>query len=118
MGGTRERGLMRPAKAVLVAFAVAGLLAVVALASRSRHPGGGGVHVHQRDVPAWVANDLLTIVVIGYALAVLVMLVVFWMLRDEWRQPKGRPWLRQLTRNRIPVSRAWSAAAGTPSLSV
>jgi hypothetical protein len=87
---------MRPAKAVLVAFAIAALLAVVALASRSRHPGGGGVHVHQRNVPAWVANDLLTVVVIGYALAVLVMLVVFWMLRDEWRQPKGRPWLRQL----------------------
>jgi len=96
VGGTRERGLMRPAKAVLVAFAVAALLAVVALAARSRHPGGGGVHVHQRDVPAWVANDLLTIVVVGYALAVLLMIVVFLMLRDEWRQPKGRPWLRQL----------------------
>lgn len=96
MGGTRERGLMRPAKAVLVAFAVAALLAVVALAARSRHPGGGAVHLHQRGVPAWVANDLLTIVVIGYALAVLVMIVVFLMLRDEWRQPKGRPWLRQL----------------------
>ena len=96
MGGTRERGLMRPAKAVLVAFAVGGLLAVVALAARSRHPGGGGVHVHQRGVPTWVANDLLTIVVIGYALAVVVMIVVFFMLRDEWRQPKGRQWLRQL----------------------
>lgn len=96
MGETRERGLMRPAKAVLVAFAVAGLLAVVALAARSRHPGGGGVHVHQRGVPAWVANDLLTIVVIGYGLAVLVMIVVFFMLRDEWRQPKGRAWIRQL----------------------
>ncbi len=96
MGGTRERGLMRPARAVLVAFAVAGLLAVVALAARSRHPGSGGVHVHQRSVPAWVANDLLTIVVIGYALAVIVMLVVFWMLRDEWRKPKGRAWIRQL----------------------
>jgi hypothetical protein len=87
---------MRPARAVLVACAVAGLLAVVALAARSRHPGGGSVHVHQRGVPAWVANDLLTIVVIGYALAVLVMIVVFFMLRDEWRKPKGRPWLRQL----------------------
>ena len=79
-----------------MAFAVAGLLAVVALAARSRHPGGGGVHVHQREVPAWVANDLLTIVVIGYALAVLVMIVVFFLLRDEWRRPKGRAWLRQL----------------------
>ena len=96
MGGTRERGLMRPAKAALVAFVIGGLLAVVALAARSSHPGGGGVHRHQPNIPAWVANDLLTIVVIGYALAVIVMLVAFWMLRDEWRQPKGRQWLRQL----------------------
>jgi hypothetical protein len=97
VGETRERGLIRHGRAALVAFVVAGLLAVVALAARSSHPGGGGgVHVHQRSVPDWVANDLLTIVVIGYALAVIAMLVVFWMLRDEWRQPKGRSWLRQL----------------------
>jgi hypothetical protein len=96
VGGTRERGLLRPARAVLVAFALAGLLAVVALAARSRHPGGGGIHVHQRGVPAWVANDLLTIVVIGYVVAVVAMIAVFLLLRDEWRRPKGRPWLRQL----------------------
>jgi hypothetical protein len=96
VGGTRERELMRPAKAVLAAVLLGGLLAVVALAARSRHPGGGGVHLHQRTVPASVANDLLTVVVIGYVIAVILLAVLFYWLRDDWKAPSGRSWLRQL----------------------
>jgi len=94
--GTSERGLMRPAKAVLAVVLLGGLLAVVALAARSRHPGGGGVHLHQRGVPASVANDLLTVVVIGYVIAVVLLVVLFFWLREDWKAPPGRSWLRQL----------------------
>jgi hypothetical protein len=94
--GDAERGLPRPLKAGLAGLGLAVLLGVVALAARSRHPGAGGVHLHQRGVPAWVANDLLTIVVIAYALGALVLAVAFFLLRDKWRPPIGRSWLRQL----------------------
>ncbi len=91
-----ERGLPRSVKAALAGLGLAGLLAVVALAARSRQPGdGGGVRLHQREVPAWVANDLLTIIVIGYALGAVILVVAMIVLRDEWKPPKGRNWLRQ-----------------------
>ena len=88
--------LPRPLKAGIAGIGLAGLLALVALAARSRHPGGGNLHVHQRDVPAWVANDLLTIIVVGYALAVVLMVILFFWLREDWKAPPGRNWLRQL----------------------
>jgi hypothetical protein len=89
VGGTSERGLSRPVKAVAAALWLAGLLAVVALAARGRHPGGHAT-LHQREVPAWVANDLLTIIVIVYALGTLVLIAAFIALRDEWSPPKHR----------------------------
>jgi hypothetical protein len=95
VGGTSERGLSRPVKAVSAAVLLGGLLAVVALAARGRHPGGHAT-LHQRDVPAWVANDLLTILVIAYVLGVLVLIVAFALLRDKWSPPKHRMFRRLL----------------------
>jgi Domain of unknown function (DUF4129) len=89
VGATGERGLSRPTKAVAAAVLLGGLLAVVALAARGRHPGGHGT-LHQRDVPAWVANDLLTILVIVYGLGTILLIVAFVLLRDKWSPPKDR----------------------------
>jgi hypothetical protein len=94
VGGTSERGFSRPVKAVAAALLLGGLLAVVALAARGRHPGGHGT-LHQREVPSWVANDLLTIVVITYVLGTIVLIVAFALLRDKWSPPKER-WRRRL----------------------
>jgi Domain of unknown function (DUF4129) len=93
--GTSERGFSRPLKAALVAVAIAALLAVVALAARGGHPGGRG-RLHQREVPAWVGNDLLTILVVAYTLAAIALVVAFILARDEWKPPTGRTWLRHL----------------------
>jgi hypothetical protein len=89
VGGTSEGGLSRPVKAMLAAVLLGGLLAVVALAARGRHPGGHA-SLHQREVPSWVANDLLTILVIVYVLGTLVLLIAFVLLRDKWSPPKDR----------------------------
>jgi NADH:ubiquinone oxidoreductase subunit 6 (subunit J) len=96
VGETRERAAARPLKAVLVGLALAGLLAVVAVASRSGHPGSGEVALHQREVPAQVGNDLLTILVIVYVVAVIALLAGVYWLRGEWLPPRRTRWLTQL----------------------
>src|ERR1043166_6348811 len=93
VGGTSERGLSRPVKAVAAAVLLGSLLAVVALAARGRHPGGHGT-LHQREVPPWVANALLTILLFAYALGAVVVIVAFILLRSEWSPPKHRTWRR------------------------
>jgi hypothetical protein len=87
--GTSERRLSRPVKAVAAALLLGGLLAVVALAARGGHPGGHGT-LHQREVPAWVANDLLTILVVAYVLVTIALIVAFFLVRGEWSPPKHR----------------------------
>jgi hypothetical protein len=94
VGGTSERGLSRPVKAVSAAVLLAGLLAVVALAARGGHPGSHGA-VHQREVPARVGNDLLTILLLVYGLWLVVLLVAVVTFRGKWKQPR-RPWWRQM----------------------
>jgi hypothetical protein len=81
VGETRERTVPRSLKAAVAGLVLAGLLAVVALAARSDHPGGGNARLHQREVPAQVGNDLLTILVIAYAVAIVVLLAGAYMLR-------------------------------------
>jgi uncharacterized protein DUF4129 len=87
--GTNERRLSRPVKAAAATLLLGGLLAVVALAARGGHPGGHGT-LHQREVPAWVANDLLTILVVAYVLGTIALIVAFFLVRDEWSPPKHR----------------------------
>ena len=93
---TREGAVPRPLKAAAAALVLAGLLAVVVVAARSDHPGAGNTGIHQREVPEQVGNDLLTILVIGYVLAVVVLLAAAFMLRGDWRTPQKSRWLSQM----------------------
>jgi hypothetical protein len=86
----------RPLKAAVAALALGGLLAIVAFASRSDHPGSGDVGLHQREVPEQVTNDLLTIFAIGYVLAVVGLFAVAYWLRGDWTRPQKSRWLRQM----------------------
>jgi uncharacterized protein DUF4129 len=90
----REQGLPRALTASLAGLAVVGLLALVALGARGGHPGGR-FQAHQREVPAAVGNDLLTALVIAYAVGVLVVIAVFLTVRHKWEAPQSR-WLRDL----------------------
>jgi Domain of unknown function (DUF4129) len=92
--GNGEAGLPRALKATLVAAVVVALLALVALGARGAHPGAH-YHAHQREVPAQVGNDLLTILVIAYGLGVLVVIAAFLTFRHKWVDPRSR-WLRDL----------------------
>ena len=94
MGGTTERTIPRPLKAAAAGLLLSGLLALVMLGSRGSHPGGQA-RLHEREVPAQAANDLLTIVAIVYVLAVIVLIVAAYWLRTERVRQKSR-WLSQL----------------------
>ena len=82
-------------KAAAAALALGGLLALVAVGSRGGHPTGAP-RLHQREVPARVGNDLLTLVVIAYTLGVLVLIAIVIAGRGEVQRPTGRTWLRRL----------------------
>jgi Domain of unknown function (DUF4129) len=97
VGGTSERGLSRPAKAVLAAVLLGGLLAVVALAARGRHPGGHAT-VQQREVPTWLQNDLFTLLLVVYALGIVVLIAAFLLVRKNWEEPPSQ---RRLLRNLV-----------------
>jgi uncharacterized protein DUF4129 len=95
VGGTSERTFARPLKAALAALLLSGLLALVMLGSRGSHPGGDA-QLHQREVPAQAANDLLTILVAVYVLGTVVLLAVFYWLRGEGGQRRKSRWLNQV----------------------
>ena len=86
MDGTGERGLSRPLKAVLAALALGALLAVVALASRASHPVGHG-GLARRELPGWVADDLMTILVVVYGFGTLALIAAFFVARKKWEEP-------------------------------
>jgi hypothetical protein len=90
----REPGLPRPLTAGLAGLAVVGLLALVALGARGGHPGGR-FQAHQREVPAAVGNDLLTAMLVAYAVGVLLVIALFLTFRHKWEAPQSR-WLRDL----------------------
>jgi hypothetical protein len=81
-------------KAGVAAAVLLGLLALVALGSRGSHPGAH-YHAHQRQIPAAVGNDLLTLVIVVYAMGLVVLIAAFLMFRHEWIEPRSR-WLRDL----------------------
>jgi hypothetical protein len=95
--GTSERGLSRPVKAALAAVALGALLAVVALASRADHPGGQG-GLAKRELPGWVADDLMTILVVVYAFGIVVLIAAFLVARQSWEEP---PPQRRLLRSLV-----------------
>jgi hypothetical protein len=84
-----RRGL----QAVAVALGLVGLFALVAIGARAGHPIGHA-RLHQREVPARVGNDLLTLMLIVWGLAVGVFIAAVYVVsREEWEQPKSK-WLR------------------------
>ncbi len=90
-----DRRLAAALRAALTALVLVGLLALVAIAARGGHPDAHG-RLHQREVPARVSNDLLTVVIVVYALGVLGLIIGLWSLRDRWQKPEGRRWWVQL----------------------
>jgi hypothetical protein len=94
MSATPEPRLPRAARAAAISFALLGLLVVVALAARTGHPLAHG-HVQQREVPARVGNDLLTLAVVVYAIGLVILVAAFVTFRHEWLTPRSR-WKRDL----------------------
>jgi Domain of unknown function (DUF4129) len=83
----------RALQAVAAALGLVGLLVLVAIGARAGHPIGHA-RLHQREVPARVGNDLLTLLLIVWGLAVVVFIAsVYVISREEWEQPKSK-WLR------------------------
>ena len=78
-----------------MAVVLLGLLVLVAIGARAGHPFGHA-RLQQREVPARVGNDLFTLVVILFGIAVAVVLAAFFALRkEEWR-PVRSHWIRNL----------------------
>lgn len=84
----------RPVAAFAASIAVVGLLIVVAVAARGSHPGGHG-RIAQRQVPARVSDDLLTILLAVYVLGTVALIVGFILYRSRWQEVESH-WLRSL----------------------
>ena len=83
----------RALQAGVLALGLVGLLVLVAIGARAGHPIGHA-HLHQREVPARVGNDLLTSLVIVWGLGIVVFVAaVYFLSREEWEQPE-RNWLK------------------------
>src|SRR5919204_1585671 len=85
----------RTLEVALVALGLVGLLVLVAIGARAGHPFGTA-RLHQREVPARVGNDLFTLTVIVYGLAVAVLIGAFLTLRKEEWHPVRSHWIRRL----------------------
>jgi uncharacterized protein DUF4129 len=82
----------RAAKAGALAFALVGLLLVVALASRGGHPTTDG-RISTRAVPATLQDSLVTLLAIAYVLAIIAIVLLFFR-RRPWHEPQDSRWLR------------------------
>ena len=83
----------RVLQAGAAALGLVGLLVLVAIAARAGHPIGHA-RLHQREVPARVGNDLLTLLLITWALGIVVFVMgVLILRREEWEAPKSN-WLK------------------------
>ncbi|HEX6662710.1 MAG TPA: DUF4129 domain-containing protein [Gaiellaceae bacterium] len=87
----------RTVRAGAVAFGLVGLLLVVALASRSGHPGTGG-HVSTRSVPASLQDSLVTLLAIVYVLMIVGVIVLFFRRRQSWQEPLESHWLKNFAK--------------------
>ena len=85
-----DRRLLQAGAATL---GLVGLLVLVAIGARAGHPIGPA-RLHQREVPARVGNDLLTLLLITWALGIVVFVMgVLILRREEWEAPKTN-WLK------------------------
>ncbi|MFL5917705.1 MAG: DUF4129 domain-containing protein [Gaiellaceae bacterium] len=84
--------MTRSVKAGAVALGVVGLLVIVAMAARGSHPRTGG-DVATRPVPDTLQDSLVTLLVIAYAVAIVLILIALFHYKDRWHDPKSR-WLK------------------------
>jgi len=82
----------RAAKAGALAFALVGLLLIVALASRGGHPTTDG-RMSTRPVPSTLQDSLVTLLAIIYVLAIIAIVIMFFR-RRPWHEPQDSRWLR------------------------
>jgi hypothetical protein len=82
----------RPLKAGLLAFALTGLLTVIALAARGSHPIDHG-RVAPRPVPVTLQDSFVTLLEIAYLIVIVAILVVLFKHRSL-DNPQESRWLR------------------------
>lgn len=88
--------MRREAKAGLLAFALLGLLLVVALAARGGHPGSDG-EVTPRPIPATAQDNFVTLLAVFYVVATVLVIVILFRHKGKWHEPEERHWLRDYT---------------------
>jgi hypothetical protein len=86
------KSLGGPATAGALALLILGLLALVTLAAGGGRPTRHG-HLAARPVPAGLQDSWITLLIIGYGLAIVGALVVMFRRRHRWRDPESH-WLR------------------------
>ncbi len=92
MEGRDEKSAGGPAAAGGVALLIVGLLALVTLGAGGRRPSGPS-HLAARPVPATLQDSWITLLIIGYGVAIVGVLVVMFRRRHRWRDPESH-WLR------------------------
>jgi hypothetical protein len=90
--GRDEKSAGGPAAAGGVALLIVGLLALVTLGAGGHRPSGPG-HLAARPVPATLQDTWITLLIIGYGVAIVGVLVVMFRRRHRWRDPESH-WLR------------------------
>ena len=86
------KSLGGPAAAGALALLILGLLALVTLAAGGGRPTRHG-HLAARPVPAGLQDSWITLLIIGYGVAIVGALVVIFKQRHRWRDPESH-WLR------------------------
>ena len=92
MEGRDEKSAGGPATAGGLALLIVGLLALVTLGAGGRRTGGPG-HLAARPVPPTLQDSWITLLIIGYGVAIVGVLVVMFRQRHRWRDPESH-WLR------------------------
>jgi hypothetical protein len=82
----------RAAKAGALAFALVGLLLVVALASRGGPPTTDG-RVSPRSAPVTLQDSLINLLAIAYVIVLAGIVILLFRYRHRWQEPQSR-WLR------------------------
>lgn len=82
----------RAAKAGALAFALTGLLLVVALASRGGHPTTDG-RVSPRSAPVTLQDSLINLLAIAYVIVLVGIVILMFRYRHRWQEPESL-WLR------------------------
>jgi uncharacterized protein DUF4129 len=98
----------RALKAAGFAAGLVALLAIVAMAARSGHPGTSG-HVATRPVPNTVQDSFITLLAVVYVVVIVAIVIGFFKYKDRWSDP-GSHWLKNFVLELILIAIAgWFA---------